>query len=199
MKPRAVLRRLMIKLAQPVIIQQLTGSRAEDGAGRLEATSTAFAPSASPSASESSGTCRGSLLEYWTGRRVMTMYTEPSPPTVAPTAQKVVVVNGSPEILQLLENVLDAGHYDMVFVESSAHAYSRIKHVQPDLVILCVDLRELEGFHLLSMLKLDDETRRIPIVTYAGDAQSDGDEDDDADESGDDELPAVTRPTITMN
>ena len=37
-----------------------------------------------------------------------------------------------------LENVLEAGHYDVVFVESSAHAYSQIKRVQPNLVILCV-------------------------------------------------------------
>ena len=54
------------------------------------------------------------------------------------TAQKVVIVNGSAEILDLLETVLDAGHYDVVFVESSEHAYSQIKRVQPNLVILCV-------------------------------------------------------------
>ena len=91
------------------------------------------------------------------------MHTESFVPHAAvPEPQKVVVVNGSPEILELLETVLDAGRYDMVFVEASQHAYSRIKHVQPDLVILCVDLGELDGFHLLSMLKLDAETRHIP-------------------------------------
>ena len=41
-----------------------------------------------------------------------------------PGTQKVVVVNGSPEIIELLETVLDAGRYDMVFVEASQHAYS---------------------------------------------------------------------------
>ena len=52
--------------------------------------------------------------------------------------QKVVIVNGNTEVLDLLETVLDAGHYDVVFVESSDHAYSQIKRVQPNLVILCV-------------------------------------------------------------
>ena len=84
----------------------------------------------------------------------------------AATAQKVVIVNGTPEILDLLESVLDAGHYDVVFVESSQHAYSQIKRVQPNLVILCVRIAEADGFQVLSMLKLDDETRRIPVLTY---------------------------------
>ena len=84
----------------------------------------------------------------------------------APLAQKVVIVNGNAEILEILETVLDAGHYDVVFVESSAHAYSQIKRVQPDLVILCVRIDDLDGFQVLSMLKLDEETRDIPVLTY---------------------------------
>jgi CheY-like chemotaxis protein len=86
--------------------------------------------------------------------------------TQATLAQKVVIVNGNAEILEMLETVLDAGHYDVVFVESSAHAYSQIKRVQPNLVILCVRIDDLDGFQVLSMLKLDDETRDIPVLTY---------------------------------
>ena len=62
-------------------------------------------------------------------------------------------------MLDLLETVLDAGHYDVVFVESSEHAYSQIKRVQPNLVILCVRIDDADGFQVLSMLKLDEETR----------------------------------------
>ena len=83
----------------------------------------------------------------------------------AATAQKVVIVNGTPEILDMLETVLDAGHYDVVFVESSHHAYSQIKRVQPNLVILCVRIAAADGFQVLSMLKLDDDTKGIPLVT----------------------------------
>jgi CheY-like chemotaxis protein len=98
--------------------------------------------------------------------------------SVRPTivAQKVVIVNGSPEILDLLDTVLDAGHYDIVFVESSAHAYSQIKRVQPNLVILCVRIDDADGFQVLSMLKLDDETRTIPVLTYT--TEYDGQESD---------------------
>ena len=79
---------------------------------------------------------------------------------------KVVIVNGNAEILELLESVLDAGHYDVVFVESSQHAYSQIKRVQPNLVILCVRIDDPDGFQVLSMLKLDAGTRDIPVLTY---------------------------------
>ena len=81
--------------------------------------------------------------------------------------QKVVIVNGSTDMLSLLETVLEAGHYDVVFVESTEHAYSHIKRVQPNLVILFMRIEEHDGFQVLSMLKLDDETRRIPVLTYA--------------------------------
>ena len=107
--------------------------------------------------------------------------------TAAATAQKVVIVNGTPEILDLLESVLDAGHYDVVFVESSHHAYSQIKRVQPNLVILCVRIAEADGFQVLSMLKLDAETREIPVLTYT--TEYDGQESEE-------EVPEVSGPEM---
>jgi PleD family two-component response regulator len=84
----------------------------------------------------------------------------------ATPVQKVVVVDGNAEVLGMLESVLDEGRYDMVFVESSDHAYSQIKKVLPNLVIVCARIEQLESFQLLTMLKLDSETRDIPVLTY---------------------------------
>jgi CheY-like chemotaxis protein len=99
------------------------------------------------------------------------------PVSTAAGTQKVVIVNGSPQTLELLENVLEAGRYDIVFVESSEHAYSQIKRVQPNLVILCVQIDAMDTFQVLSMLKLDDDTRNIPILTFTADVE--GQETDD--------------------
>jgi two-component system phosphate regulon response regulator PhoB len=113
--------------------------------------------------------------------------------------QKVVVVNGSTEVLGMLEAVLDAGRYDMVFVESSDHAYSQIKKVLPNLVILCVRIENLEGFSLLTMLKLDADTRDIPVLTYT--TEYEGQDFDTAlaqlADDEDDLLPS--RPALRMN
>ena len=77
----------------------------------------------------------------------------------------------------LLETVLDAGQYDVVFVESTEHAYSHIKRLSPHLIIVCLDIDDIDGFQVLSMLKLDNETRAIPVVTCTVSAS---DEDDAA-------------------
>ena len=85
--------------------------------------------------------------------------------------QKVVVVNGNTEVLGMLESVLDAGRYDMVFVEPGDRAYSQIRRVIPDLVILCTRIEQLDGFQLLTMLKLDPETSEIPVLTYTTESE----------------------------
>ena len=114
------------------------------------------------------------------------------------TAQKVVIVNGNAEVLELLETVLDAGHYDVVFVESSRHAYSQIKRVQPNLVILCVRIEDADGFQVLSMLKLDAETRSIPVLTYT--TESDGDEPEEEEaEPSETEIFVSKPPAVWMN
>ncbi|MGE0705779.1 MAG: two-component system response regulator, partial [Vicinamibacterales bacterium] len=108
-------------------------------------------------------------------------------PTPTPTrlnsdalGQTVMVVNGRESAMGLLEAVLDSGRYDVVFVESTDHAYSHIKRVQPNLVILCTRIEDMDGLQVLSMLKLDKDTCDIPVLTYASDLdENDTDEDDD--------------------
>jgi CheY-like chemotaxis protein len=120
------------------------------------------------------------------------------PHAAATTAQKVVIVNGSPEMLEMLETVLDAGHYDVVFVESSEHAYSQIKRVQPNLVILCVRIDDGEGLQVLSMLKLDDDTRAIPVLTYTCESRDEEAEEEYA-EPSDAELFPPAKAAVWMN
>ena len=113
------------------------------------------------------------------------------------TTQKVVVVNGNEDVLSQFETVLEAGHYDVVFVESTDHAYSQIKRVQPNLVILCVNVEEPAGFRLLSMLNLDKETREIPILTFTTE-YAEGESTEEVVEPADNDLfPPL--PAISMN
>jgi two-component system, OmpR family, phosphate regulon response regulator PhoB len=115
----------------------------------------------------------------------------------AATTQKVVIINGSAEVLELLETKLDAGHYDVIFVESSEHAYSQIKRVKPDLVILCVRMADGDGLQVLSMLKLDAETRDLPVVTFTSEETEDESEADLAEPSETEMF--APKPAIWMN
>jgi PleD family two-component response regulator len=104
--------------------------------------------------------------------------------TTKVATRKVVIINGGTRIPDVVETALDAGSYDIVFVESQAHAYSQIKRVQPNLVILCLCIDDMTGFQVLSMLKLDEDTRQIPVLTYTTDHNSQKTEDEEPESSG---------------
>ncbi len=133
---------------------------------------------------------------------MMTTNQTPSTETVNATKsmamQKVVIVNGSTDMPTLLETVLEAGHYDLVFVESSDHAYSQIKRLQPHLIILCMRFEDDDGFQVLSMLNMDDETRRIPVITYT--TEYDGEEaEQEAPDTSEMEIFPASKPALPMN
>ena len=113
------------------------------------------------------------------------------------TAQRVVIVNGDAAVLEVLETAFEAGHYHMTFLESNDGAYSHIKHIQPDLVILCLHFEDPVGFHVMSMLKLDDATRDIPVLTYTTEYER-ARAADDVSESWDTEILSLT-PAARMN
>jgi len=122
----------------------------------------------------------------------------PSPVAVAGAGtKKVVIVNGNTSMLEMLEDLLEAGHYDVVFVESSDHAYSQIKNVQPHLVILCMQIDDNSGFQVLSMLKLDSATEHIPVLTYTSDGDEDEAEEEEAEPSDTEVFPR--KPVVRMN
>jgi CheY-like chemotaxis protein len=114
-------------------------------------------------------------------------------PRAVKSTQQVVVVSKQSQLNGLLETVLDAGQYDVVFVESTEHAYSHIKRLSPDLIIVCLDIDDMDGFQVLSMLKLDSETKRIPVVTCTVSSEDDVTPDEPAERPDDvfSEPPAI--------
>lgn len=75
-----------------------------------------------------------------------------------------VIVTNDPE-RDALDRLLDYPGIDVAVFESPATAYSRIKREQPSMVILDLSFETATEFALLTMLKLDRETARIPIWT----------------------------------
>ena len=94
----------------------------------------------------------------------------PTAAAAAPRAHTVVVVNGTQDMLEVLDTVLEPGHYDVVIADSTNDAYSLIKRVKPHLVLVGLRVDNLDGYQVLSMLKLDPETSHVRVVTCtAGD------------------------------
>jgi len=116
---------------------------------------------------------------------MMTTFDRTSPLTGRSASQQVVVVSKQSQLTGLLETVLDAGQYDVVFVESTENAYSHIKRLIPHLIIVCLDIDDIDGFQVLSMLKLDPETRNIPLVTCTVAVEEDQSHNESVDRSED--------------
>ena len=101
------------------------------------------------------------MTKPWRSRAVA----EETPQAKYRAVCQTIVVVGAPELRPPLEDLVDAGAYEVVFVERIEGAHSRIARAMPDRVILCCELDDVSGFHLLSMLKADRRTRDIPALT----------------------------------
>ena len=99
-------------------------------------------------------------------------------PTVKTPALRTVLVVGRPGQI-VPDSAFASLDYDVIVVEPLSRAYSQIKRVQPTLIIMCLAFGDIDGCHLLSMLKLDRETASIPIRTCAAaEPETDDDEED---------------------
>lgn len=80
------------------------------------------------------------------------------------TFQKVIVLRRHRGMQRLFDVFLDVGKFEVVFVESIAHAYFEVKSTPLSLLVVCLELGDYDGFQLLSMLKLDPDTRKARVV-----------------------------------
>jgi CheY-like chemotaxis protein len=83
----------------------------------------------------------------------------------APRLRTVAVVSRNPD-QHVLGSAICAVDHDVVLVEPTDHAYSHIKEIRPDLVIVCMSGDDIDGCRVLSMLALDRETSAIPVLTH---------------------------------
>jgi len=77
--------------------------------------------------------------------------------------KKIVVVDDNPENLGVLKNTLKEKY--MVYPSPSAVAmFDLLQHVQPDLILLDVEMPEMNGYEAAEKLKSNDKQRDIPII-----------------------------------
>jgi hypothetical protein len=83
------------------------------------------------------------------------------------TPRSVVVVSSDAQRANLLNALLtDENDFAIIYVESFAGAYARVRDVRPALVIALLDSDDdADGCQMLSMLKIDRDTRDTPIET----------------------------------
>lgn len=79
----------------------------------------------------------------------------------------VVALSGDQRREELMDALLvDPRIPGVVFVDSIARGYSRVKQVAPDLVVVLAGTDDVPACQLLSMLKMDSDTSGIPVFTW---------------------------------
>jgi len=85
--------------------------------------------------------------------------------------KSVVVVNDSPELLELAEILLRDEDFDVKVALMGSRALDLIRTTMPDLVILDVRLPDVSGWDILQTLKLDTKTASIPVLVCSAAVQ----------------------------
>ena len=75
-----------------------------------------------------------------------------------------MVVDDIPDILKLLDATLQFKGYRVVTASNGQEALEAIERERPALVIADILMPQMDGFSLLHRIRLDPETRMIPVV-----------------------------------
>jgi CheY-like chemotaxis protein len=76
----------------------------------------------------------------------------------------VLIVEDVPDILRLLEETLKFKGYQAVTASNGQEALEIIRHQRPSLVITDIMMPKLDGFGLVHRLRINPETRDIPVI-----------------------------------
>lgn len=80
-------------------------------------------------------------------------------------AQRILVINDTPEILELFQEILAEEGYEVVLYSYATQDTVEIERHHPDLIILdYIFGTEKLGWQLLQKLKMRPDTARIPII-----------------------------------
>ncbi|MFH1194849.1 MAG: PAS domain S-box protein [bacterium] len=80
------------------------------------------------------------------------------------TQQKILVVDDTPSMIDVLRTTLENERYQVFIANSGEKAISRAKLTKPDLVLLDVLMPQMDGFTVCHHFKSDDSIKDIPII-----------------------------------
>ncbi len=88
--------------------------------------------------------------------------------------KKILVVDDEPTVLEAVKAALETAHYEVAVAFNGRDGLQMAIGQQPDLILLDVMMPKMDGFQLLSCLKNDERTKRIPVVmlTAKGESES---------------------------
>jgi len=84
------------------------------------------------------------------------------------SSKRILVVEDEPEHIEVLKDHLEDAGYTVLVAKNSYEALQRVRHSQPDLILLDLGLPGMSGEELLSELKDNPLTFHIPVIVITG-------------------------------
>jgi len=78
--------------------------------------------------------------------------------------KKILVVDDEDDILHFLELVLREKGYEVVTASGGHEALTKAQLERPDLVLLDIMMPQMDGWEVLKLLRVDEETADIPVA-----------------------------------
>ena len=80
---------------------------------------------------------------------------------------KIVIVNDDQDLLDIAAQVLSDAGYDVTTCDQPRECYRVIRDVRPDAAIIDAKMRDVDDWHVLTLLLLDRELRSIPVLVWS--------------------------------
>ena len=78
--------------------------------------------------------------------------------------KKILIVDDEDDILHFLALVLREKGYEVVTASGGHEALTQAQIEQPDLVLLDIMMPQMDGWEVLKLLRVDEETAHIPVA-----------------------------------
>jgi DNA-binding response OmpR family regulator len=78
--------------------------------------------------------------------------------------KKILVVDDEDDILHFLDLVLREKGYDVATATGGQEALTKAQLERPDLVLLDIMMPQMDGWEVLKLLRVDEETASIPVA-----------------------------------
>jgi len=85
--------------------------------------------------------------------------------------KKIIVVDDSKDIRELLKNRLEANNYSVILAETGRVGMEKIEQEKPDLILLDIKMPDMDGFTLMEELRKKSIAIPIIILTAYADMQ----------------------------
>ncbi len=80
------------------------------------------------------------------------------------THKRILVIDDTKDILQVLSRRLDSWGYDVVTADSGEEGLRLAHEQRPDLILLDIMMPRMKGRDVCAQLKASEDTRAIPVI-----------------------------------